>query len=58
MGADLSFISRWEMSKISFPEGWGEAGCSFCEQASGLSQQAGSGLIQASKIHLLVSSEI
>lgn len=34
MGADLRFISRWEMSKISFPEGQGETGCSFCEQAS------------------------
>jgi len=27
MGADLHFISQWEMSKTSFLEGQGEAGC-------------------------------
>lgn len=27
MGADLHFISQWEMSKISFLEGQGETGC-------------------------------
>lgn len=27
MGADLHFISQWEMSKISFLEGQSETGC-------------------------------
>lgn len=44
MGADLHFISLWEMSKISFLEGQGETGCLVAQPLSCTWRQLEAGL--------------